>query len=265
MAVSLNYKLSQLASSYYISSSSSEATKIGGSLNNLRSNLKSHFNNDISTVVEFGSYKRDTILPRKFDESSDVDLMIVFNHASINVNPSTYRRYLHSFAAKYYPNSIIYKSTPTVVLELYHIKYDLVATHQADGWSGISTYIPKSETSWMETDPHGFNRSLSEKNKNNSYNIKPVIRLLKAWNAKVGYPIDSYELEKEIVSMSFFFNNTLEDYFFDIIDSLSSYRGTSTANSKVNALKENARRVKDALEADNLNSAWLWLGHILPL
>jgi predicted nucleotidyltransferase len=264
MSASINYKLQQLANEYYISSSSNEAIKINASLAKLKSNLKSHFNNDVKLIDEFGSYKRDTILPRNYDDNSDVDLMIIFNHGAINVNPSTYRKYLHEFADKYYPFSEAYKSKPTVVLELNHIKYDLVAAYQQTSFYNTTTYIPQSDTSWMTTDPHGFSQQLIAKNTSNNSLIKPVIRLFKAWNAKVGYPIESYTLEQEIVK-NMYFESTLEGYFFSAINSLSAYRGSYNANSKVEGLKENAAKVKSALKSDNLPNALIWLAHILPI
>jgi predicted nucleotidyltransferase len=267
MAESINYRLQQLANKYYISSTSPENAKILTSVTTLKTRLKSYFGNDISSVEEFGSYKRDTILPRLHDENSDVDLMIMFNHSVINVNPSTYRKRLHEFADKYYASSEAYKSKPTVVLQLNHIKYDLVPAHQEySSWRGTTTYIPESDTGWMTTDPHGFNNELTEKNKNNNNHIRPVIRLLKAWNAKAGYPIESFSLEKEIVGQTYWGQKTLEEYFFSAIDGLTTYRyGTFTPKSKIEALKENASRVKSALQSNNVSSALLWLGHILPL
>lgn len=117
----------------------------------------------------------------------------------------------------------------------------------------------------MQTDPHGFNVTLTEKNKNNKNQIKPVIRLLKAWNANAGYPVDSYELEKEIVNGTYYFIDTLEEYFFSTINNISSYRTTATANLKIASLKDNAKRVKAALENNNESQALTWLSHILPM
>lgn len=266
MALSLNGELTRLANEYYISLDSTEGKSISSSVSALSTKLKTHFGQDLKSIIEFGSYKRDTILPRKYDENSDVDLMIVFNHSTINVNPSTYRKYLQDFCAKYYPNSIVYKSKPTVVLELVKIKYDLVAAHQQQSiWSNsVTTSIPESDKEWMTTDPHGFNKCLSDKNGNNKNLIKPLSRLMKAWNAKAGYPIESFFLEKEIVSTGFFCLN-LEEYFFSMINSMTHYRNTVTASTKVIALKDNAEKVKQALDSNNIIQAKAWLSHILPM
>lgn len=264
MALSINGDLTSLSAEYYISMNSTEDKNITGSLSSLTSKLMGYFANDIKYIIEFGSYKRGTLLPRKFDEYSDVDLMIIFNHHKINVNPNTYRNYLIDFCDKYYTRSAVYKSHPTVVLELIKLKYDLVPAYQTTSWSNeVKTYIPKSDTEWMVTDPHGFNKILTDKNNTNRNSIKPLIRLMKVWNAKAGYPIESFELEKEIVNTSFYFLSSLEDYFFSFISNMSRHRNTTTASTKVSALKENAEKVKQALNNNNLTQAQTWLAHIL--
>jgi len=267
MANSISGKLLSLAETYYISYGSPEQIKIDASVGRIKTKLKTYFGSDILSVSEFGSYKRDTILPRKYDEHSDVDLMIVFNHNLLNLLPGSYRTRLIRFAEAQYSRSEIYKSAPTVVLELDHIKYDLVPAYEQvyTFLNSKTTYIPKSDSEWMATDPNSFNERLSNVNKQNNWHIKRVIRLLKAWNAKVGYPLESYQLEQEIAGMGYVFCYTLEDYFFYAINGLSSYRDNYTATQKVTALKGNANRVKSFLQSANELTAHLWLSHILPL
>ena len=266
MKAAINSTLTDLASKYYISANSTEAQNIETSLSKLKSNLKLYFGSDIKSISEFGSYKRDTILPRNYDENSDVDLMIMFDHKNIQVNPSTYRKRLHEFGEKYYPKSEIYKAKPTVVLELTKIKYDLVPAYQENNWLGtLTTYIPQSDTEWMTTDPNGFNQTLTDKNKNNYSLIKPLIRLLKAWNAKVGYPLESFKLEKEVVGNTYFFSSNIEQYFFSAVTQISNSQVTQSANQKVASLKDNAAKVKSALENDEVYTALRWLEHIFPM
>lgn len=267
MASSLNGKLLSLADTYYISYGSQEQIRIDASVGRIKAKLKNYFGTDILSINEFGSYKRDTILPRKYDEHSDVDLMIIFNHSLLSLTPGSYRTRLIRFAESQYSRSEVYKSAPTVVLELDHIKYDLVPAYEQvyTFLNSKTTYIPKSDSEWMSTDPNSFNERLSNVNRMNNWHIKRVIRLLKAWNAKVGYPLESYQLEQEIAGMVYVFCNTLEDYFFYAINGLSSYRNNYTASQKVIGLKENANRVKSFSQSANEISAVLWLGHILPL
>jgi hypothetical protein len=266
MSASINSVLTDLSSRYYISHGTTEQKKIDASVDNLKINLKRFFSNKISELIEFGSYKRDTILPREYDAYSDVDLMVVFNHSSLQVSPGTYRSYLIDFADKYYKRSDVKKTSPTVTLELDHIMYDLVPAYKQTTWfSTVSTInIPQNDTSWMETDPHGFTQQLTTINSANKYLIKPLIRLLKAWNAKAGFPYPSFKLEQEIASMFFWGCTTLEDYFFNAIYNLNPYNIINT-NGKILSLKENANKVKANLQANNLPAAHSWLASILPL
>ncbi len=264
---SIEKDLKKFANEFYISKDSTEKTKIEISLKNIKAKLKQDFSTDIIAIEEFGSYVRKTNLPRVYDEKSDIDLMIVFNHKRLKWNPSTYRKHLLDFTDKYFPNSISYKSAPTVVLELNHIKYDLVPAFQRDeGFftTSMVMYIPETDTSWMETDPHRFSKKLDKVNEGYDYNVKRIIRLLKAWNVKAGYPLQSYSLEREIANMSFSGDN-IESGFFYAIDQLSTNRYSNSAVKKIEALQSNAEKVEDALDNDDIRSAMRWLGHILPL
>ncbi|MEO8666715.1 MAG: nucleotidyltransferase, partial [Ignavibacteria bacterium] len=90
-------------------------------------------------------------------------------------------------------------------------------------------------------------------------------RLLKAWNAKVGYPIASFQLEQEIVNINYYGCNTLEDYFFRATESLSTWRsGNASATQKIESLKSNISYVTYYLDINDLNGALAWLKHILP-
>lgn len=266
MNASIEKTLKALANDYYISKDSTEKTKIEASLKNIKSKLKQEFGDDIIAIVEFGSYNRKTNLPRAFDEQSDIDLMIVFNHDRLRWNPSTYRKHLLKFTETYFPKSISYKSSPTVVLELNYIKYDLVPAFQKEGnWFRDSVmYIPENDAEWMETDPHGFSEELEEVNAKYGYNVKRVIRLLKAWNAKIGYPVQSYDLEMEIADMDFSDDN-LEEAFFYAIDNLSTDGYSDKVAQKIEALQSNADKVRDALDDDDLRRANTVLARILPL
>ncbi|MFL5741237.1 MAG: SMODS domain-containing nucleotidyltransferase [Flavisolibacter sp.] len=269
MASSINGTLLRLADKYYISYGSPEQKKIDASVGNIKKNLKIYFGNDLIKIIEFGSYKRDTILPREFDSHSDVDLMLVFNHANMLVNPGTYRTRLIRFANDKYERSEVFKDAPTVVLQLGHIKYDLVPAYEEASWLlGFNSriFIPQSDSQWRQTDPVGFNQQLVKANTRSNSNIKKVVRLLKAWNAKSGYPLSSFDLEQKIANVFCMYCTTLQDWFFEAIRQLPlSYFGNSTANSKIEALKANADRVKVALNQNNETVALNWLSHMLPM
>ena len=191
--MSINTYLQKLGSSLVLSSA--EKYSISLSINTLRERLSIYFGSSVIEKKVYGSYVRETILPRKADEESDVDLMVVFNNP-YNYKPQTFLNKLKAFAEHYYSRSEIYQSNPTIVLELNHIKIELTPAY-------ISSYgmynISKNGSEWIYTDIDGFYSKLNECNKNNGYKIKPVIRILKHWNIqKNNRDIASFELEKKI-------------------------------------------------------------------
>ncbi|MCD6065864.1 MAG: conserved hypothetical phage protein [Bacteroidetes bacterium] len=265
--LTIEQNLKDYAQEFYISKNSSERPKIEASLSNIKKKLVLEFGNRIIAIEVFGSYKRKTILPRNYDPRSDIDLLIVFDHDNINVNPSTYRKHLHNFAEQYYPNSISYKSKPSVVLELHHINYDLVPAYvREEGWIFTSNeiYIPKNDTEWRNTNIHGFSEKLEIKNKKYNYNVRRIIRLLKAWNAKVNYPIASYYLEQIVADMNFSGDN-IESGFFYAIDHLPDDWNYEKTGEKVEALKENAKNLYKALKEESRANARKYLRKILPI
>lgn len=141
--------------------------------------------------------------------------MVVF--ADGGLTPQAYLDRLKRFALFYYNSSEIRQSTPTIVLELNHIRFELVpATHNVF----LGYQIPNGSGGWQSTDPNDFNKKLTDKNKENAYLIKPTIRLAKCWNALNDYPFESYALEKEIVGRYFgWCANNQRDFLFHVINS----------------------------------------------
>ena len=74
MRRSINNELKRRADLLFASHKSSERQKINSSIRHLKSKLGSHFGNRVTRIEPFGSYTRGTILPRKYDENSDIDM-----------------------------------------------------------------------------------------------------------------------------------------------------------------------------------------------
>lgn len=227
--MSVNSYLSSLASSLVISSS--EKGNIDTSISTIKSRLSSYFGDDAMERILFGSYVRETILPRKADENSDIDFMVVFKNPNDN-KPQTFLTRLKNFAEYYYNTSEIYQSSPTIVLELNHIKFELVpAKKQYDSMY----YIPDKGGNWIYTDPNGFNTDLIECNKNNGYKIKPVVRLVKHWNIqKNDRNLSSFIIEKTIASkLKYDYINcsTYTDYLSKALDSICDFSNISKIDS----------------------------------
>ena len=189
--MSVNSYLETLASALVLSST--EKSNISTSISTINTRISNYFTNVKNTIV-FGSYSRDTILPRKVDEKSDVDIMVVFDNVN-SYKPQSFINRLKSFAEYYYKSSEIHQSYPTVVLELNHIKFELIPTYISYG----SYYIPKTPSEWMYTNPTEFNTELLNCNRNNCYKIKPIIRLIKHWNiSKNSRNLASFSIEQHI-------------------------------------------------------------------
>lgn len=199
--------------------SSAEQSSIATSISTLQSRIGLHFASGvIQQHFRFGSSTRGTILPRSMDERSDIDYMIVFSEN--NATPQTYLNRLKAFVEKYYRSSEIRQSSPTIVLELNHIKFDLVPATRT--WFG-ELQIPNGSGGWMTTNPNDFNATLENKNKEHGSLIKPTIRLFKYWNATSGFPFESFEMEKWVCGLSFWWlTKNQKDYFFSVIDNLNT-------------------------------------------
>jgi hypothetical protein len=174
------------------------------------------------------------------DEHSDIDYMVVFSDGS--ATPQTYLNRLKSFVEKRYGSSEIYQSNPTIVLELNHIKFDLVPATKT--WLG-ELQIPNGAGGWMTTNPNDFNTTLDAKNKEHKSLIKPTIRLFKYWNATAGFPFQSYEMEKWVCSLSFWFLANQKDYFLAVIESLNTSTSYSQrANNEITRAKNIVANVR---------------------
>ena len=181
------------------------------------------------------------------DENSDIDYMIVFKDKLLK--PQTYLNKLKTFAEKYYQKSEIHQSSPTVVLELNHIKFDLVPAIDKGYCDYHSYHIPAKQSSfidWIPTSPNDFCEEIRSKNINYNYKLKPMIRLMKYWNALNSHPFDSYKLEKHICKGTYISINSIKDFLFEYISCLDvPYDSAQWVKDKVNRAKAIIKKVKE--------------------
>ena len=234
-----------------------EKSSIDASLNRLKNTIDKELGIGIEEQLVFGSYSRNTILPRNYDPNSDVDLMVIFDTEAKEYTPDTYRRRLYDVIAKNYPNSIIKKAFPVVKLELNHIMFDVIPAKRTNSfWSGESIYIPDSYNDWQETDPNDINNRLSEVNQSYGENtLRNVIRLCKHWNASFGYPFESYLMEKELIELNY--NN--EDTFSGFLYALDKIA------DDIAGVRQALDYIEDYIERDDYKKQILWLRKLLPL
>lgn len=227
--------------------SSEEEASINTSIATIKTRLNSHFGTGLNDQFRFGSSTRGTILPRAIDEHSDIDYMVVFSDRGLT--PQTYLDRLKRFAETHYSRSDIKQSSPTVVLQLDHIKFDLVpALKQVYG----GYKIPNGPSAWQDTNPNDFNAALTAKNNAELYKIKPTVRLAKYWNASNNYVYDSYGLEKYIAGLSYLTALNIRDYLFTVFDNLTSpYDQPQWRKDKLARAKEIIAKVRQ-LERDEM-------------
>jgi len=219
-----------------------ERTAIDTSISSLSYKLGSYFNNIESKFV-YGSYDRRTILRRSKDPNSDVDYMVTFSDGS-GWTPQTLMNRLKKFVEDKYSRSEIYQSSPTVVLELNHIKFELAPAYTS--WGTIYIPAPASDYSqWISTNPNTLKDALNEKNRNNQYLIRKLVRLMKYWNVLNGKVYSSYELEKYVIDKSYWLCSNLKEYFYAAAEGLETWNLPQYKQNKVNRLKEIVAKTKE--------------------
>ncbi len=240
-----------------------ETTSISLSVTTISSRLGSYFGSNVKDRFRFGSSTRKTMLPRSADAYSDVDYMIVFDNTN-GYKPQTFISQLKEFAEYYYSRSEIYQSSPTVVLELGHINFDLVPSYK-NVWGNLHIPAPTSSyTDWVYTDPLSLNSTVDQANVDTNYQLKPLIRLLKYWNAKNGYVYTSFELEQNLANMSFFFCSNLKDYVYKAVNNLSTWSLPEYKRQKVERAQQIVKNVRQYEQDDMPATAEVEIKKLFP-
>lgn len=249
--MSVNSYLNNLAEKAIVRDN--EKNKIQVSVKAIKERLEQHFSSEVDKVFIFGSYKRGTIISRQFDDNSDVDIMVIFGKIfggfyrleprnNYPKNPQTYLQKLRDFIELRYPNSICKQSFPAVVLELNHIKFDLVPAIIDD----FGDYkIPNKQNwyqtkvlDWITTNPNDLDDALV-----NNQTLRRLVRVAKIWNAKQGRIYDSYELEKWITQQYFYAD--LANHFYKFCELLPiNYSLSQEKKNKIQRLKDLVRKAK---------------------
>jgi predicted nucleotidyltransferase len=259
--MSINNKLTDFAQrELVLSRDDTERDKIVASLQHLENVLKNKLNTEIREFVRFGSFTRNTILPRRYDSKSDVDLMVVFDTSSGRKTPGTYRQRLQQVILNAYPNSTSKKDFPVVKLELNHIVFDIVPAYTDKNWYEQLYYIPGSQDNWQHTIPNDINQPLQEMNQSYGNNIvRNTIRLCKYWNASAGYPFESYLMEKRIVNTIFWWGGDLCQKFLNTLENIASDRpGVRQTLDRIR------KHTGDGWTAVNQEKQLEWLQKLLP-
>ncbi|MDI9867554.1 hypothetical protein QM480_24630 [Flectobacillus sp. DC10W] len=203
---------------------SDEDISIYNSISTLQTRLKDWFGNAVVSHFMFGSYTRNTILPRNIDTNSDIDYMLVFDNSD-SKKPQAFLDRIKKFVDAKYSTSEVYQSYPTIVLKLNHIKFELVPAYKYSVWYD-SFKIPSKVTydNWIDTDPSKLKIELTNKNTDTKSLIKPLVRLLKYWNVRENKIYSSYEIERFVIDNIFVQTSSIKTIFFEAIDDLYAKR-----------------------------------------
>ena len=196
ISISLNSYLDDIASKLIIKGYVKDS--ITKSLDVFSERMKDYFREhesvNLKEIKVFGSYDRDTNLPPSVDYNTDVDIMLVMDDDGCT--PQTYLDRVRRAVEAKYSTSEIKQSSPTIVLQMFHIKFEITPAIMDSGLYKIKN----GENGWMYTFCRSDFSNLTESNKANNYMVKPAIRLVKYWNVNKNFKaIRSYELEKTII------------------------------------------------------------------
>lgn len=220
--MSVQTHLYQTASNLILTAN--EEKSIDTSISTLQKRLIGYFGTNLKSHFKFGSYTRDTILPRKVDANSDIDYMLVFDNPD-GLKPQSFLNRVKNFVKAKYSTSEVHQDHPTIVLELNHIKFELIPSYKTYSWvDGFRIPSKESWDNWIETDPIKLKAELSTKNTNNNYLIKPLVRLLKYWNVREGKIYSSYWIEKFVIDNYFASTSNIKTIFFEAINDLYGKR-----------------------------------------
>jgi predicted nucleotidyltransferase len=179
---------------------SQELNTIKNEIDKLKKGLKNKWRGAIEEILIHGSYARNTLLPRRYDPVTDIDILLVvsrqYRHEHRRSSPMFFRKTLLSNLAKLYPENAIKEDFPSIRLELEFIIFDIVPVFfEIEAGTSVKSYlIPIHDLKWekIPTDTLSFRKNTNSKLTGN------LIRLCKHWNASSKYPLKSFYLESAI-------------------------------------------------------------------
>lgn len=207
---------------------------------------KNNFYN-LQDIKVYGSYERNTNLPQLADVDTDVDIMLVMNNDGSM--PQTYLNRVRSAVEAKYSRSDIKQATPTIILQMQHIKLEITPAILKAG----RYLIKRGDNGWLCTSCLTDFDNLAKANQNNYNMVKPLIRLLKYWNvSKNNKAFSSYQIEKEIVHYYLECRNQRYNTKLYLLCGFIQLRKLSMTNNQMDFLNKTINRVKTAIKKEKL-------------
>jgi hypothetical protein len=143
-----------------------------------------------------GSYDRHTLI--RYLSEGDVDVMVILHHGENDQwhNAAGTTGVLDRFKAildRAFPNTEKRRDRNCISMKFSEFRLDVVpAFKYNEGYYVIPDSVRRA---WIPTDPPGFAERITQANKQMDGTFVPLMKMVKAWNRAVGWPIRSFHVE----------------------------------------------------------------------
>ncbi len=166
------------------------------------SHLVTYFTNNIVCArlpFEIGSYERGTVIRWR----RDIDVMVALDYptykARYDSDPDGMLRWLRDRLDKEYGNTVVSRRDVAIRMFLGDgLQVDLVPTFTRRGGGFL---MPNGKGGWRSTNPPHHASIMTDANVDLNYNLKPLVRAMKAWNDANSHHLQSFHLEMMVWEM----------------------------------------------------------------
>lgn len=193
----------------------SEKDRIKKATEEVSTRLKKDLNLKQEDILSFGSFTRNTMLPRAKDDKSDVDLLLDMSahEGAQRSQPLVYLNRIKKAVNGQFRDNEVTKDPMSVTLMQKKIQFDLIPGFPLGKIKSFK--IPNGKGGWMKTTPRKLNDLLTKKNKETApIAMSHLIRLLKYWNVTHNRRHKSGDLEARVLSWEFNSKNMFEAFCF---------------------------------------------------
>lgn len=166
------------------------------------SHLETYFTNNVVCAeppFEIGSYERGKVIRRR----RDIDVMVALDYptykASYDDDSAAMLRWLRDRLNLEYGSTTV--STKQVAIRMAlgdGLQVDLVPTFPRKGGGYL---MPNGSGRWRSTNPPYHAAAMSRANSDLDLKLKPLVRVMKAWNDANSHHLQSFHLEMMIWEM----------------------------------------------------------------
>lgn len=210
-----------------------------------------------------GSYDRHTLI--RYLSEADVDVMVIlhygnnqawYTHEGTIKALDCFREILDTA----YPNTHKRRDRNCITMNFLEFRLDVVPAYS---WEGGYYKIPDSiRQEWVPTNPLAFSNAITTVNKNMGGSFVPLIKMVKAWNRDVGWPIRSFHLEcmmynrYQIYNEGYTYPSMLKFFFEDLPAYLTGASYDPIMHDRVDTYLDNyAQKTQREIAIEKANAA----------